>query len=202
MIAIVYGQRGAGKSIRARWLLRYEVVGSRHPTVGLVVDTLREFEDLPVIALDSVEWYRSVAKPGTQARVFVRDQDDFGELHKQLSGSLRPELPDVCLLVDEVSYWSKPAWTCSGLSQLIRYGRHLRVDLIAVCRRPAETSRELSSQADELIIQGRVVEPGDLQYLSRILPSAACEKIGALKRWEALSYSTDGSYRVLKPVKI
>jgi len=185
----------------------------------LIVDTLQEHVDVPVISpatlenylkLDSKEepdsmfFLRSKYSPQRlrYGRVLVDSEDDFTEFEDMLEPGVRNERGPVVLMIDEVSYWSSPNKSTPGLSRLVRYGRHWQVDIIGVVRRPAETSRELSSQATRLFITGKVIEPRDVDYFSRSLPAEVMSKINTLPEFSYLRYDTSGTYKLCPPVKI
>ena len=195
MVQVVFGRRGSGKSTLGLHLVRERVREGRR--VGIVVDTLLEHVSLPLVDLDNVPHLLS-AGYSTTVRVAVPNEEAFMQLRTVLSQS---EGPAVVLGIDELSYWTKPNATAPGLSDLIRYGRHWRVDLIGIARRAAETSREFTAQADELYIFA-THEPRDLAYFGEILPPEAMAKIGSLEQFHYLKYSINGTWEVCKPVQI
>ena len=199
-VAVVFGRTGAGKTVLARALLnewRRELGAD-----GLIVDTLGEHADVPRVELADVPGWLALSagrpSPGL-VRVTVETHDDMTELGRHLAE--RPAGRPVVLYVDEASYWAKPAWTSPGLAGVVRYGRHYGVHLLAVARRAAEVSRELTAQAGRLYLF-RVVEPRDLQYLSGILPASVSTILRQLPARHYLEYSPDGTYSICPPVKI
>jgi hypothetical protein len=178
----------------------------------LIVDTLQEHVDVPAIYPAGLENYLKLSNtrgPGIEnwpfmryGRVLVDSEDDFTEFEDMLEPGVRNERGPVVLMIDEVSYWSSPNKSTPGLSRLVRYGRHWQVDIIGVVRRPAETSRELSSQATRLFITGKVIEPRDVDYFSRSLPAEVMSKINTLPEFSYLRYDTSGTYKLCPPVKI
>jgi Cdc6-like AAA superfamily ATPase len=158
LVALVYGQTGSGKTVLARALLQDRVKALGPAAVGLIVDTLQEHIDVPAIAPATFENFLALdSRRGPRiVRALLDTEDDFDEFSTALENSYtapadgRKRRGPVVLMIDEVSYWSSPNKSTAGLSRLIRYGRHWQVDLIGVARRPAETSRELSSQSTEI----------------------------------------------------
>ena len=207
---LVYGQTGSGKTVLARALLQRRLHDLGPDAVGLIVDTLQEHVDVPAISPKALANYlkleSQVDRHGPSlmrlGRVLIDSDDDFSEFEDMLEPGVRNERGPVVLMIDEVSYWSSPGRSTPGLSRLIRYGRHWQVDLIGVVRRPAETSRELSSQATELFITGKVIEPRDVDYFSRNLPPEAMSKINSLPEFSYVRYQTTGTYLICPPVKI
>lgn len=210
---LVYGQTGAGKTVLARALLQRRLVDIGPTATGLIIDTLQEHVDIPAIDPRALENYLKMESRIDHSdglprlmrlgRVLLEDEDDFTEFEDVLEpGARGQERGPVVLMIDEVSYWSSPNKSTPGLSRLIRYGRHWQVDLIGVVRRPAETSRELSAQATQLFIAGRVIEPRDRDYFARNLPTEAMAKLGTLPEFHYLRYDTRGTYLTCPPVKI
>jgi hypothetical protein len=209
LVALVYGQTGSGKTVLARALLLERVKSLGAGSVGIIVDTLQEHVDVPALAPETFENFLGLDSRGPRiVRVLLDTDDDFEKFSTDLENSYtapadgRKRRGPVVLMIDEVSYWSSPNKSTLGLSRLIRYGRHWQVDLIGVARRPAETSRELSSQSTVLYIVGGIVEPRDLAYMRQILPPDAMTISTSIERFSYLKYSTDGTYTLLPPVKI
>jgi len=197
MVQVVFGRRGSGKSVLGLHLVRERV--RQTGAIGIVVDTLLEHVSLPLMDLENVPHLLS-AGYSTTVRVAVPDEASFMRLRNVLS-TVEVQGPSVVLGIDELSYWTKPNATAPGLSDLIRYGRHWRVDLIGIARRAAETSREFTAQADELYIFA-THEPRDLAYFGEILPAEAMTKIGSLEQYHCLKYLISGTWEVCKPVQI
>ena len=199
MIAAVFGRRGSGKSVLGRHLLDRE--REAQGGVGVIVDTLLEHITVAEVELGSLEAVVSQARTrGSQplVRVAMPDAAAFDLLAGQIAASTVHGKP-IIIMVDEVSYWTKPNQTAPGLSSLIRYGRHWSCSIIGVSRRAAETSREFTSQADE-ICTFAVHEPRDLAYFGEILPVEAMSKIGSLEKFHYLRYTVDGTWAVCPPV--
>jgi hypothetical protein len=195
MVQIVFGRRGSGKSTLGLHLVRQQVRETRR--VGIVVDTLLEHVSLPLVDLENVAHLLSSGY-STTVRVAVPNEDAFMRLREILAMG---ESQGVILGIDELSYWTKPNATAPGLSDLIRYGRHWRVDLVGIARRAAETSREFTAQADELYVFA-THEPRDLAYFGEILPPEAMTKIGSLEQYHYVKYSVSGTWEVCKPIQI
>jgi len=201
MISVIYGQRGSGKSVLGLHELRRAV---REPDLaqGIVVDTLVEerYAELPCLDPESLSlWLRNPRGAGRICRVVCPMESELDRVAGLLEHEPRPVR--AVLLVEELSYWSQPNRTAPGLSRLIRYGRHWRVDLIGIGRRPAEISREFSSQIDRIQIF-RSIEPNDIRYYSGILPPDAVERIPQLAPHHYLEYNSAGSWSEREPVAL
>lgn len=55
------------------------------------------------------------------------------------------------LLCEEVDTLCSPSWIDEHLEKIVKYGRHRKINLVAVSRRLPEVSRMLSSQANRII---------------------------------------------------
>jgi hypothetical protein len=192
MISVVLGRRGSGKSVLALSLFERARRSERCPAV--IVDTLMEYQGYMLSRPDqleewigeSVSWASDLhrTQSALKVRVDCRDPDDLRTVVDALRSWTAPDPVKRAglLLIDECSYWSKPQWTSPALSALVRYGRHWILHLIAVGRRPAEISRELTSQADRFYIF-RMTEPVDLEWIAKILEPADVERIKTLGRY-------------------
>ena len=196
MVVIVFGRRGSGKSTLGKYLLRRRV--RDQGSIGIMVDTLLEHSDLPLVDLGNVPHLLS-AGYSTVVRVAVPDDAAFSQLQRILADR-SIDTPAVDLAIDEVSYWTKPNQTSPGLSALIRYGRHWRVDLLGIARRAAETSREFTSQVDRFYIYA-THEPRDLAYFAEIMPADALDGLSKLKPFHYLDVDNAGVWNVNTPIR-
>ena len=88
-------------------------------------------------------------------------------------------------LIDEIDMISSPTSIPKELDDLLRYGRHQEVDIIATARRPAEVHRNLTANSDDIYVY-QTHEPRDLTYLSRFMD---VEQIKTLSQYECLHYN-------------
>ena len=200
-VCLVYGQTGSGKSVLARAVSQKMARAKRAPLI--IVDTLDEYTDFPAIDLESLKaWICQNRGADYRAcRVLCEEEEHLEEAFNGIIQAYDTCPGPVVVLVDEVSYWTKPAYVAPGLRQAIRYGRHYEINLVCVSRRPAETARELSGQATELRIF-KCIEGRDLQYFSGSLPAEVVSKLPALGEHESLTYTFSGAYIIQPPVKI
>lgn len=179
-VTLIYGRTGAGKTVLARAVLAAQL---RRGAVGVVIDTLREYDELALVELSDLPEFLRRARPGACCRVWCDDDNDLMAVWSASTAARRP----LCWLVEEVSYWSRPNWLSPGLANAVRYGRHYQISLICVARRPAETARELSAQATRICIF-RCVEWIDLRYWSASLPPGAAARLPKLPPYHYLDY--------------
>jgi hypothetical protein len=182
---------------------------TRHAAKGLIVDTLREYVDYPELDRSSlVHWLdrsdfvlpMADKQPAlTVVRVTPETAADLAEITRDVE--IRADARPVVLLIDEVSYWSKPNWTAPGLDRLIRYGRHVGVHLVACGRRAAEVSRELTAQLTVTYLF-TVREPRDLAFWSAHGPAGLGAILPRLKPHHYVTVQQDGTYAVRSPIRI
>ena len=82
-----------------------------------------------------------------------------------------------CLIVlDEIDMWAKPEKSHPDLHSLIKYGRHQSISLLGTCRRSANTSRNFTSQCND-IAAFRNEEPADIKHLSNYMDTAGIQDL-------------------------
>lgn len=154
----ILGRRGHGKSRLARAILA--------PARRLLVsDTLGEHSALGELV--SVETLQARLSQNPDAYRFVHRPRDF-DAAEWLEG-VAAARPGITLFIDEVDMWYPSAANRpgEGLLALVRYGRHYDQGLVAVARRPAAMSREITSQATLWVYP--MTEPRDRQYVRDIV---------------------------------
>jgi hypothetical protein len=96
------------------------------------------------------------AKDFALACTFTNDEEyskSFASLYA-LAQHTRGNIPNVCVVVDEVDLWSGPdkGDIDPSLSRLLRYGRHFGVSWIANCRADVHTNRDIRMNAAETLV--------------------------------------------------
>lgn len=71
---------------------------------------------------------------------------------------------DVYFIMEESNLVTSPHYIPDSLKDIVSLGRHANINYMAICRRPAEISRYLTSQA-HAIISFRQSEIRDIKYL-------------------------------------
>jgi hypothetical protein len=71
---------------------------------------------------------------------------------------------DCVFVVEEVDTVTTPTYAPPNFSNLNRSGRHWDLSLICLSQRPRKVYRNLTSQADKIIVFS-IIEPGDIVYL-------------------------------------
>lgn len=177
MIISVFGKKGTGKTTYAGKL----IAGRDKSKHCVIIDLFDQFPLYPLIDIDSFYHYAMTSFPSNPVRLAIFDLVDFGNVSKVI-GVRR----DILLVVDEIDFFDSATKQVLDFKRLIHYSRHYRVDLITTSRRPANVSRDLTSQTDEFIIFS-MTERRDLEYfrnLSEDLP----DRIKGLKKYEFLKF--------------
>ncbi len=106
---------------------------------------------------------------------------------------------NLLFVVDEVDFFDSPASQAREFKKMIHYSRHYGIDIITTSRRPANISRDLTSQTDAFSIF-RITEKRDLDYfyaLNAELPDI----IKALEPHHYIEYDHD-SIEVKSPISL
>lgn len=157
-ITTILGRKGMGKTTLAVELMRGE------PRV-IVLDTMGGYGGI----VDQVVWGRDEAieamREAAKQRRFrlalrVYEQDEWLDLL-----AMAWELEDYLLVIEETSLvCGFPPFLHSEIAKLVQFGRHRRISLIFIARRPTEIPRDLTSQSDH-VVTFQQTEPRDLVYL-------------------------------------
>jgi len=95
---------------------------------------------------------------------------------------------NMVLLVDEVDLWLSHTRPSETLLSIIRYGRHRQIDLCAISQRPANVVRDLTAQAD-FIVMFQSTENRDVEYLAARIGRDSAEMVRNLPQFKPLIYS-------------
>ncbi len=184
-IRCVFGIRGHGKTTLARALaapaqrmLAYDPFGE-HDALGLEWPDWLEYLD----AHADRERLRLALVGGGH-------EEEFCAAAWVVAGRGR-ELLVVC---EEANLLAPAGRESESFRRLVALGRHRGISIIATSRRPAEVSRLLTSQADELYVC-RMQEPADLRYLASLGLEASAAELPALPRFAFLHWSANGLRR-------
>jgi hypothetical protein len=173
LIQFIMGQKGSGKSTLANRLT------SRLSRL-FILDRMGEYRNGLIFkrAEDLIEYLKAEPESFRVVCRFTSDEDSDAFL------LLVWETGNCTLLAEEVDWICKPTGIHPTFEKILKYGRHRQISILAVSRRPAEVSRDLSSAADELISFYQQ-EPRDLDYLAKCGFDA--EQLKTLPKYEYLT---------------
>ena len=170
-IVLIVGKKGYGKTTLAR------AIAQRQSRV-MVFDPMADFgAGIVGSGTDIAQWMR--AKSRRQYTAICRPtSDDDAEMFWATVGDR--SVRDCTVIIDEIDRVCTPSWTHPVVHDLIHYGRHRSISIVGTCRRPSNTSRDLSANADS-IVAFRVDEPRDVDYLRRWMDVAGIETLEPLE---------------------
>jgi SpoVK/Ycf46/Vps4 family AAA+-type ATPase len=154
-VRLILGMRGKGKTTLAQQL----TLDSRRL---FIVDPRSEYRgDLIFESVGALRRYFRTSRPEFRCVLRLNDEAEDEEGFEIIWAVGR-----CVLLVDEVDLFLPNMGGSRMFKKLVKYGRHRSIELLAVTRRPAEISRLLSSQSDE-IISFRQEEERDLAWCAK-----------------------------------
>ena len=145
----------------------------------IILDNLAEYEGIIVTSFEAAKSFFENIK-NKKFNLVLRFQTDE-DLNETLNYIFKNG--NICLVAEEVDFISNAYGNNKYFEKILKYGRHKKIDLIAISRRPAEVSRLLTSQSDE-IISFRQNEERDLDFLEK--RGFDREKLRSLKDFESL----------------
>lgn len=192
IIRTIIGLRGSGKTSLAMRFVKYR------SKPALIVDLFDQFKGVRYFSGEAAlqhitqNRYLKIAEP-----VIVQT---FDPVEFNLVCRIAQEHRDVLLVVDEVDFFDNPRSQDQAFKELIHLGRHYGVDMITTCRRPANISRDLTSQTKEFYIF-RITEPRDLAWLKE-LHHEIPDLVRNLKEFHYVRYMVDkNDIRVMPPLR-
>lgn len=177
-IRTIIGRRGEGKTTLAEKFVLYR----SQPVI--IIDPLSQFKGLRFFnvrqLLDhAIKHQFSISRPLIAT---IYEMDEFALICKIALGHR-----NLMLVVDEVDLFDSPQFQDSYFKKIIHLGRHYNIDLVTTSRRPANISRDLTSQTSEFYIFN-ITEKRDLDYFS-FINSDLPEKIKQLPKFHHIKYN-------------
>jgi hypothetical protein len=187
-IELIVGRKGSGKTTEARKRI---VRADRR----IIVDPMFEYEREGVI----VEGFAALAtyvRPLRHHRYAVVLQTvEAADVERtiELTTAGKPQapaLPGATVLLDEADRLCSARYISPGLHRLLNYGRHFGVSVLAVTRRPRSVHRDVTANADRIII-GQTQEPADLDYLAEFIGQELRERALTLEAHQFVVWPDD-----------
>lgn len=180
---VVFGKKGMGKT---SWI--YHFIKDNPQDIYFIYDHFHEYKFEASSEYNSITdfWDKNFTSKINIFRGEI-DYDDFFRLCLTIGNC-------VCVF-DEIDMVCSPAFISDPLYRIIHYGRHVLnednekvfVKLIGASRRPANVSRDLTSQADSVIVF-KIDEPRDIKYLNEYTSVKVALLANKLDRLEFLVY--------------
>lgn len=200
-IYTIIGHKGYGKTTLTELL----VLLNNRPTV--IADPRYQYEEKPYRRhFKNVSHFRKYIYNTNNRREFYRcklelvvnviDDESFNDLC-----ALVLKLKNISFLVDEIDMFADTRMTRKAkFYHLIHYGRHNQIDIFTTSRRPANISRNITSQTDVTIFS-RVREPADKKYIVNYIGKQYLETAQSLERFSFLVIDENEEAHILKTEK-
>ncbi len=159
-VVLILGRTGSGKTTLAKEIMQ------QFPR-RITLDPLEEYNS-GVIVRDFTRLYEYLTRPGFDAErdPFVLTFRARSTVDREFLFKFVKEMNDILLTVEEAEIYLDPRSLNEDFSDLINYGRHREISLLAIARRVPEISIEFRAQITEFITF-RQFEPRDLDLLER-----------------------------------
>lgn len=188
-IRTIIGMRGEGKTTLANHFIKYRT----KPVI--IVDPLSQFQGQRFFDAHSLLDH-ALTRGITLAQPLIAtifEQEDFNIICQ-----IAVRHKNVMLVIDEVDMFDSPHSVDKDFKRIIHLGRHFKLDLVTTSRRPANISRDLTSQTAEFYIF-KVTEKRDLDYFAE-RSSELPDKIKALKKYHYIKYDHK-DLKICPPIK-
>lgn len=154
---VIFGKSGSGKSYLTKKLIKK--VSNRHLVIW---DYVQEYKK-GIIFYDYglfINYLTECITEGKRAFVTLRMRKSFFPLVCQAV----LELENVLFVIEEVDTVTSAKSVPEEFEDILRFGRHKNIHVIALSKRPADVPRLLTSQASEIYVF-KTTEPRDLLYI-------------------------------------
>lgn len=176
-ISVIVGRKRSGKSTLANKLLQ------ERPR-RIIIDPM--FEHTSGVIVRTCEEVINYIRPlrhgafGVVLRALHRDEVLKTIAFLVAGDPERPPLPDTTLFVDEIDKLCSPNYMPPPLDDVVNYGRHFRISLIAVARRARSMHRDITANADRIYI-GMTQEPADVDHLREFIGNGLAQRAKAIR---------------------
>ena len=197
-IQTVIGHKGYGKTVLTEALMlladkptivadpRFQYSTDQKRRVGF--KSVGEFRKWIYNSANFKDFYRY------KLELIVNAFDDTFEELAQIVFKMR----FLMFVVDEVDmFFDTRASSKNSLYKIIHYGRHNEIDLISTSRRPANISRNLTSQTD-IFYFSKLREPTDKKYIKDAIGCEYVSKVEHLERFSFLKFQDEEHHQIIK----
>lgn len=154
-INLIFGKTGSGKSTLAKLLALKE-------NRLIVIDVLDEYNDFI-----SIYDFESLVE-------YITTHEDFrisckfkNQTHIEYTFRIIFHVKNICILVEEAGYYISTRDLTSNFLDLVRFGRHANIKIIAVSRRFVELSSDLRAMTN-VIYSFKQTYPNDIKESEKI----------------------------------
>lgn len=180
-ILIAIGATGSGKSTRIK-----ADMDRRGLQRLLVIDTMREYTDLPSFTrIDKL--VEAVKAPAFRVRFLPSDDPKVARQQFDILCLLAMQVGRCALLAEELSNFVRANGGGAGWTAVMTRGRHAELTLYGTSQRPALIDKTALSQATRLYC-GNLEFPEDVRVMATMLSTAAepvaPEEIQSLGPWD------------------
>lgn len=178
-ITVILGKKGYGKT-------SYTVAQTRELKRLIIFDYNREYEAGKVIThpkeliaqlrLNMDSFFRLIFRPDPNIDI---------DLHFDFFSTICFKVQNYTVVFEEIDLVSKAGVMPLGLKQIINYGRHQAINVLALSRRAHMVPRDLTANADAIVTFNQQ-EPRDIKYLTDYMGQAG-EKVRDLKKTDTFS---------------
>ncbi len=197
-IITIIGHKGHGKTAFSEKIIIHlnkpTIVADPRGQYNIDIARRLHFKSVGIFRKWIYSNYKDFIKYKLECIVNCHD-DDFNELATIVS-----KMKKVTFLVDEVDmFFDTRADKKHQMYKLVHYGRHNEIDIVSTSRRPANISRNLTSQTDTFYIS-KMTEPTDTKYFKQRFGESIVPVIQNLKKFNFLEID-DEKRKIVKTTK-
>lgn len=174
MIKCLFGKRGKGKTFYTKNVIRRSVLPC------IISDPMNEYQDVAVLGKITDQITFDMFKIR-----FVPDSDLEFEILCRCVFNSGSNL-GLNFIADEIDLFTSKEMVPNSLLKILRYSRHLNINIFAVVRNPSELNLKIRALADSFIIFN-AHEPAYLDYFKKFDPSYS-ERIPRLQIGEYIEH--------------
>lgn len=189
-VSAILAMQGSGKTALMQYLLMC------NPKSSIIFDptgSLEPFKNRVFIDYETMSVAKAINKIGRKnlynqkIDIVIQRCDDIESVLKLIYNNLE----NICIVIDEIDLcYTANLPNHTYLYKICNFGRHKRLDLIGVARRPANMPRALTSQSNYLYLGNSNQEPLDMKYIKSFVDSTTFKKYQNLQNYYFLRYDS------------